>query len=72
MLSPESPFVLHLTRLEGEQREESVCHSKRGGKKSGKGMIVERGRRRVGGERDVGEEKRKMPPFNFPTAQMKC
>lgn len=29
-------------------------------------MIVERGRRRVGGERDVGEEKRKMPPFQLP------
>lgn len=54
-----------------------MCVTAKGGKKkqkkkSGKGMIVERGRRRVGGERDVGEEKRKMPPFNFPTAQMKC
>lgn len=42
MLSLEIPFVLHLTRLEGKQREEresTVCVRIKEGKKAGKGTI---------------------------------
>lgn len=66
LLSPESPFVLHLTRLEGEQREESVCHSKRGGGKVREGDDCGKGKKESGRGERCRRRKKKNAPFQLP------
>lgn len=50
-------------RAKGRERE---CVRMKEEKKGRDGDDWGKGRRRVGGERHVGEEKRKMPPFQLP------
>lgn len=51
-------------KSKGKRGREYVSEWK--GKKGREGDDWRKGRRRVGGERHVGEEKRKMPPFQLP------